>query len=195
MHEIMTTIVGNLVGKPVVTEVSGGRKVANFRMACTETTYNSEIRRYVDGQTSFFSVSAWGPLGENAALSFDKGERVLVHGKLSVGTYLNKEGEPRTRVQVEARALGHDLTFGFSRYGRFVRPNSPAAGADSGDSETARDMVATALGGREVPEDENGHSFSDDTSTEAGDGSVGEYQEIDGIFVDRDGQVMPAGAR
>ena len=57
------TAIGNLTREPELRFTNGGRAVASFGIACS--------RRYqVNGewqeQTSFFNVTAWGQLGENA---------------------------------------------------------------------------------------------------------------------------------
>lgn len=54
-------------------------------------------------------------MAENAFSSVEKGQPVVVHGRLHVTSY-EKEGQPRTAVEIEARALGHDLSWGVSTF-------------------------------------------------------------------------------
>ena len=72
------TLTGNLTKDPELRYTTGGRGVASFGLAVN--------RRYqVNGewqeQVSFFNVVAWADLGENAAASLHKGNRVMVTGR------------------------------------------------------------------------------------------------------------------
>lgn len=201
MSDTMTTIVGNLVASPVLSKVGNGRSVARMRVACTETAFNPETRSYVDVRTSYYNVSAWGPLAENAAFSFEKGHRVVVHGKLFVDTYQNRDGEPRTSVQIDARALGHDLMFGETRYRRVVRSTGEAGPAEAADaarrsddhaSHRSDDHLAGPVGAEPdaeacaVVDQGGGVDRPQDEDAEP----IGDYVEIDGIFVDPDGVIV-----
>ena len=79
MAENTITLVGNLTRDPELRFTTGGRGVASFGIAVG--------RRYqVNGewqeQTSYFNITAWGQLGENAAATLAKGARVIVTGRL-----------------------------------------------------------------------------------------------------------------
>jgi len=49
----------------------------------------------------------------------------VVHGRLHVSSY-EKEGQTRTAVEIEARSLGHDLSWGVSTFTKA----GPATNAD-----------------------------------------------------------------
>ena len=95
--------------------------------------------------TSWFQVSAWGVLGKNAAASIRKGQRVLVHGVLTVREFQGRDGSKGREAAVRATSIGHDLTFGtaeFARAGRAevaaaVAPDRPAQQADRSDEWAA----------------------------------------------------------
>ena len=75
------TLTGNLTKDPELRYTTGGRGVASFGLAVN--------RRYqVNGewqeQVSFFNVVAWADLGENAAASLHKGNRVMVTGRFQL---------------------------------------------------------------------------------------------------------------
>ena len=83
------TLTGNLTKDPELRYTTGGRGVASFGLAVN--------RRYqVNGewqeQVSFFNVVAWADLGENAAASLHKGNRVMVMGRLEQRSYDTREG-------------------------------------------------------------------------------------------------------
>jgi len=69
MADNTITLVGNITRDPELRFTANGRAVASFGIAVG--------RRYqVNGewqeQTSYFNITAWGQLGENAAASFPK---------------------------------------------------------------------------------------------------------------------------
>ncbi len=93
MADSTVTIVGNLTRDPELRFTAGGKGVASFGVAVN--------RRYqVNGEwqekTSFFNVTAWDQLGENAAASLTKGARIIVSGRLEQREYETKEGEKRS---------------------------------------------------------------------------------------------------
>ena len=60
-----------------------------------------------------------------------------MHGRLSTEEWQADDG-PRTSLVVEASAVGHDLTFGTSRFARTV-----STGADAADGEPGADADGT----------------------------------------------------
>ena len=84
MADSTVTIVGNLTRDPELRFTAGGKGVASFGVAVN--------RRYqVNGEwqekVSFFNVTAWDQLGENAAASLTKGARIIVTGRLEQREY------------------------------------------------------------------------------------------------------------
>lgn len=121
MSTTLVTVVGNLVADPARRDLVPGRIAATMRIACTERRWSNEERQYVDGRTSFYNITCWDHLAENAAESLRRGERVIVHGRLNVREYTDNQDRPRTSVEIDARAIGHDLTWGTSRFARYIR--------------------------------------------------------------------------
>ena len=106
MSDNTIMVVGNLTKDPELRFTAGGKGVASFGIAVG--------RRYqVNGgwqeQTSYFNVTAWGQLGENAAATLTKGSRVIVTGRLEQREYTTREGDKRTAIEVVADELGPSL--------------------------------------------------------------------------------------
>jgi single-strand DNA-binding protein len=106
MADNTCTLVGNATREPELRYTSGGRGVASFGIAVNRRYQQNN--EWVE-QTSFFNVTAWGTLGENAAASVSKGQRVIVFGRLEQRSWETQEGEKRTVVEVVADAIGPDL--------------------------------------------------------------------------------------
>jgi single-strand DNA-binding protein len=81
--------------------------VASVRVAVTPRVKNGEGWR--DGDASFFRVTLWRQLAENAAESLRKGDRVIVVGRLKARSWETPEGDKRSTVEIEADEIGPSL--------------------------------------------------------------------------------------
>ena len=133
MRDISVTVIGNVGADPVVRDTPVGR-VTQFNLGSSPRVFDRATDRWRDGDTTWFRVECWRELGANVAESMRKGERVMVFGRLKVGTWESKEGETRTSVEIVAEHVGHELTFGTSRYSRVIR-TSQVPGQDDGRHE------------------------------------------------------------
>jgi single-strand DNA-binding protein len=136
-----TTITGNLTRAPE-TKAAGARNVTNLGLAVN--------RRYqVNGewqeQVNFFNVVAWGELGDNAAASLTKGNRVTVTGRLEQRSYENKEGVNVNVVEIVADDIGASLKWATAEIARTERDSNSSfnsrntAGADRNASIAAEE--------------------------------------------------------
>jgi single-strand DNA-binding protein len=116
VNETLVTVAGNVATDPKDKVVSNGARVVSFRLASTERRYDKGIGEWRDGATVFYTVSCWRTLAENVLSSVAKGQPLVVHGRLRVNNYDDKEGVQRTSVDIEARAVGHDLSWGISTF-------------------------------------------------------------------------------
>jgi len=116
MNETMVTVVGHVATDPALRVTAGGARVASFRLASTERRYDRGAGGWRDARTTFFTVTAWRNMAENVCGSVEKGQPVVVHGRLKDGSYDNKEGQHRTVFEIEAFAVGHDLRRGVARF-------------------------------------------------------------------------------
>ena len=121
MNEPFVTLQG-WVGNDVVYRDTRDGGVANFRVGSTP-----RIRKrngdWVDGRTSWFSVSCWRGLAENVRGSVKKGEPVLVHGRLRTDVWKREDGDVSTTYVVDALYVGHDLSRGTATFTRSTRPD------------------------------------------------------------------------
>jgi single-strand DNA-binding protein len=121
MNNTMMTIVGNVVDEPRLRITSRNKvAVANFRVASTPRRYDREQGRFVDEPTLYVNVSCWRSLAENVADSLRKGQQVIVTGRYNQREYEVNETK-RIRYELEANAVGHDLTRGVSHFERMNR--------------------------------------------------------------------------
>ena len=124
------------VGTEVKSAVAGsGLPIAKFRLGSSDRYFDKKTNAWVDGDTNWYSVSMFRQLATNAGVSLQKGDRVIVTGKLRVRTWINDEGKSGTTVEIDADSAGHDLLFGTASFRRSSADrDDPAvqAGADDG---------------------------------------------------------------
>ncbi|NGN94168.1 single-stranded DNA-binding protein [Nocardioides sp. KC13] len=143
MNDSIITLRGYVGADPIVRSV-GDVSVANFRLACTPRKLNRATGEWTDGVTQWFTVSAWRQLGENVGRSLRKGDPVVVHGRLTARSYVNKDGLEVNTFEVEANVVGHDLNRGMTSLSRNPRTLAAVAAAAPGprDDEPGRDPMA-----------------------------------------------------
>ncbi|MFD3353249.1 single-stranded DNA-binding protein [Streptomyces fradiae] len=121
MNDTLVTVVGNVATNVEYRETPTGG-VARFRFAATARRWDRERAAWTDGHTSFYTVNAWRQLGANLAASVAVGEPLVVHGRLRVREEPSAGGQAdgprRTFVDIDALAVGHDLTRGTSAFRR-----------------------------------------------------------------------------
>lgn len=127
------TVVGNIARDPELRYSQGGAPMVKFSIA--------ENRRYQKAgewteEVGFYDVICWGQLGENAASCLNKGDRVVVSGRLAQRSWEATDGGKRSAVEIVADMLGPDLRFAtctIEKTERQTTTNRPAASPD--DSE------------------------------------------------------------
>jgi single-strand DNA-binding protein len=97
-------LVGNLGKDPEIRSIEGGRKVANFTLATTET-YKNKNGEKVD-QTEWHNVVFWGPVAEVIERFLKKGSQIYVEGKIRTRSYDDKDGVKRYITEI----LGEQMT-------------------------------------------------------------------------------------
>jgi single-strand DNA-binding protein len=97
---------------------SSGLPITKFRLGSTDRYFDKKTNTWADGETNWYSVSMFRQLATNAGVSLQKGDRVIVTGKLRVRTWVNDEGKSGTTVEIDADSAGHDLLFGTASFRR-----------------------------------------------------------------------------
>jgi len=123
------TLVGNITRDPELRFTQSGQAVASFGLAVNRRyQQNGEWQERV----SFFNITCWGQLGENAASSLAKGARTIVTGRLEQREYETREGEKRNVVEVVADEIGPSLRWATATVERTDRRPSEGAPATTG---------------------------------------------------------------
>lgn len=111
-----------------------GLPITSFRLASSQRRFDRNQNKWIDGETNWFTVTAFRQLAINSSTSINKGDRVAVNGKLRVRDWDNGE-RAGTSVEIEADSLGHDLSWGNSVFTRTVLVREPQPDADEDQSD------------------------------------------------------------
>lgn len=127
------TLVGNMTRDPEIRYTRDGQANATFALAVNRRWQNRQNQAWEE-QTSFFDVVCWRDLAENVALSFTKGVRVIVTGRLEQRSWETDGGERRSKVELVADDVGASLRFATAEVQRTERRT---ADAETHEVETA----------------------------------------------------------
>lgn len=125
------TLTGVIATPPRHTVTGERLAITSFRLASTQRRFDRGQQKWVDGETNWFTVTAFRQLAINVARSVDKGQRVVVTGRLRVRDWTSGD-RSGTNVEIDAEALGHDLTFGTAAFERTVTSSSGSS-SDAGE--------------------------------------------------------------
>ena len=134
------TLTGVIATDPQVRTTAGGVDMTSFRLASSQRRFDRAANRWVDGETNWYSVTAFRQLASNAGRSLAKGDRVVVVGRLRIRRWEQAE-RSGSSVDVDAETIGHDLNWGTASYARVQRQPSEAGRMVD---ETFPDTVAPA---------------------------------------------------
>lgn len=91
-------LIGHLGQNPDVKELNGGKKLAKFSLATSESYRDDKGDRI--SETQWHNLIAWGKTAEIASKFLSKGREVAIEGKLSSRSYTDKEGNKRYTTEV-----------------------------------------------------------------------------------------------
>jgi single-strand DNA-binding protein len=130
------TVLGLVATTPRHLVTQDGLPITSFRLAASSLKFDTAQNKWIDGETNWYTITAFRTLAINIAGAISKGERVIVTGKLRVRDWDNGE-RAGTSVEIEAESVGHDLNWGTATFTRTVlvredpaappAPTTPAA--------------------------------------------------------------------
>jgi single-strand DNA-binding protein len=121
MNETLVTVVGNVATEPESQVTATGVQLTRFRLATATRRFDPDRGAWTDGPTSFYTVRAWRTLAGNVKESVGLGQPLVVQGRLRIRDD-EKDGRRYLSAEIEAVAVGHDLTRGVARFSRTGQP-------------------------------------------------------------------------
>lgn len=136
-------IVGNLGRDPELRYTPQGTAVCNFSMA------TNEKRRDKSGElqdiTTWFRITLWGRQAENASKYLQKGSQVYIEGRLRIDEWVDRDGNPRQTLDVNASDMQ------FLSGGR----QEEYSGGDSDDYDSSSSAAGAAAASDSSGEDDD----------------------------------------
>jgi len=102
--EGIITVVGNLGTDPELRHTPNGLIVTSFTMANTPRIKKNN--EWQDAETIWFRCFVWGKDATGAANELRKGHKVLLSGKFSIETWIDKEGNNQKSLQINCDSYG-----------------------------------------------------------------------------------------
>ncbi len=91
-------LIGRLGQNPDVKELDGGKKLAKFSLATSESHRDEKGEKVTE--TQWHNLIAWGKTADIASKYLVKGKEIAIEGKLSTRNYTDKEGIKRYVTEV-----------------------------------------------------------------------------------------------
>ena len=119
MNETYVTIKGRLTADPNVRTTRAGAPMTKIRIAqSARRQVPGQPGQWEDTEPSFYDVVTYRSLAANIAVSLRRGQPVTVHGKQRIVSWQREDGSTWYGVEIEADAVGHDLTFGTTAFSK-----------------------------------------------------------------------------
>ena len=167
MTDILS-ITGLVATTPRHLVTSDGLPITSFRLASTQRRYDRGAQKWIDAETNWYTVTTFRQLAINIVGSIEKGQRVVVTGRLRVRDWQTGD-RAGTNVEIDADAVGHDLAWGTAVYTRSV------ASTIAHDADLPSDRAAVLDGGV----DGRGSDDSDDSDGDDSDDAAGTARPLE----------------
>lgn len=96
-------LIGNLGANPELKKFDSGNAVCNFSIA-TNMKYKNQKGETVE-ETQWHKIVLWGKLAEFAAENLEKGNRILVDGRISTRNYKDDKGVIQYVTEIVANEM------------------------------------------------------------------------------------------
>ncbi len=141
------TLTGLVATNPRHIVTSEGLAITSFRLASNQRRFDRTQNAWIDGDTNWYTITAFRQLGTHVATSVEKGQRVIVTGRVRIRDWESAE-KSGTTIEIDAESIGHDLTWGratFTRSVIAVKPEGASAGDHGIEPSSASDDMQNDL--------------------------------------------------
>jgi single-strand DNA-binding protein len=149
-NEAHISLSGYVATQPSLRWTRTGVPALSMRVAWTPRRLDRVTGEWIDMDTSFLTVCAYRKLAENAATCLRKGDPIVLRGRVSTRDFEDKDGHPRTALEVDAISFGHDLTRGVATFQR-VRPQTGLTASEYQEAEHGTGQGQPAEAGPDRP--------------------------------------------
>lgn len=115
------TISGNIGSDPEMHYSPRGTATLTFSVGSTPRTKAPDSDQWIDGTTLWVRVVCFKTDAENAAATLERGQRVVVTGRLQQDDWQDKEGNKRTTMKLLADEVGVSLKWATAKVNKVTR--------------------------------------------------------------------------
>ena len=137
------TLTGLVATPPRHLVTSEGLPITSFRLASTQRRYDRQQSKWVDGETNWYTITAFRQLALNISASISKGDRIVTTGRLRIRDWTSAE-KTGTNVEVDADSIGHDLSWGTASFTRNIVTSAASTPPTEDPAGPAEDPGAEA---------------------------------------------------
>lgn len=109
-NETKLTVAGTVCTNIGTRATSDGNAMAFFTIASNERRFNKDTDTWENGNSLYVRIKCFRRLAEHVASTLIPGDRVLATGRVYTTKY-QVDGQSRQDLEMEAVAIGPDLTF------------------------------------------------------------------------------------
>jgi single-strand DNA-binding protein len=143
MADNTITVVGNVTRDPELKFLNSGQAAIRLSIAVNRRWQNRQTQEWEE-RVSYFEVTGYGSMAENAANSLQKGARVVVTGRLEQRSWETENGDKRSIVEINADEIAPSLRWATAvvtrtpraEGGNFQSSERPAAAARPNEPTT-----------------------------------------------------------
>jgi len=137
-------VAGRLTRDPELRFTQKGQGVSFFSVAVNRRYKDTATGEWKD-DTTFISVTVWGPMAERCKEKLKKGSPVFIEGRLVSSEYTDKTGQKRKEIKINARRVQ------FLAYGETAGGETPHHDSEESPAVEAVESKGDASGIEEVP--------------------------------------------
>lgn len=100
-----TIYINGRIGTDITVRTVGNTKVAKFRVVTNDRRKN-ESGVWEDVNTSGWSVAAWDKLADKVETHLEKGDPVMIYGRIFDDSWTDSDGNRRNSTEVRAEDIG-----------------------------------------------------------------------------------------
>lgn len=104
-------IIGRISNEPRLKTLQNGNVVANFTVVATPRHFDRDAGEFREVTPVRLRCNAWHELGRNVMASLQKGDRVIVVGRIKNNDYTDDKGVVRELIEMDVDAIGPDLRY------------------------------------------------------------------------------------
>jgi single-strand DNA-binding protein len=134
------TMEGRLAAEPELRFAPSGVAVCRLRLVTSDRRKNPNTNEWEDGDTLWINATCFKQLAENTAESIEKGDLVVVTGKIKTDSWETNEGEKRSAITLIADTVAADLKFRTIKHGEGRAQRSQASSQQRSEDPFASDQ-------------------------------------------------------